>query len=614
MKKNLMVRIGAIVMVLMVAFFSILPDLVSAEGDEEPQAEETVVAEEEGALSEEITDNADGIPETTETVEPEPGMDPSGPEVVAPEPGTDPVAPAEGENNSGEDISQPETPDVPDSTEEPTETETPEENPSDTKPEEKLPDKENPGENNPGQEEIPEPGTENSGDAAEPAPGTAVPDTEVVADAGEKDTIDDYLTILDEDGNLDAKGAGLVSRLTSGFDLEALADLFDNDEDDFEIEGTTLVRYTGTDAYVAIPERVTAIGDGAFSGNTAILAVGFPGNLQSIGGSAFNGCSNLVSVSIPDSVTSVGAAAFANCTALAEVYPGAGAGIISQNEFANCVSLQGIAVPEGISGVAAGAFSGCSNLGSISLPSTIASLDASAFSGDVNLASISVASGSYSSYDGCVYTADGSQLLLCPQGKTGISFAPGTRSVASGAFSGCNYLLAAVIPDAAGSIETNAFSGSAIKAVTIPTAVTSIGSQAGWTPNVVYGYSGSTAERWAYESNYVFESLDQATNGGSTPNEEHIEDGDSGDGGSDPQEDPGSSNPGSSTPRVNLGSSGTGTAATAAISRNSGSRVVSSTPKTGVEDYGIFFLCGGIFLAGIAFWAYSRKLRLDRNK
>ena len=40
MKKDLAVRIGAILMVLMVAFLSILPDLVNAEGDDsEPSTE-----------------------------------------------------------------------------------------------------------------------------------------------------------------------------------------------------------------------------------------------------------------------------------------------------------------------------------------------------------------------------------------------------------------------------------------------------------------------------------------------------------------------------------------------------------------------------------------------
>ena len=45
MKKNLAIRAGAIVLVLMIAFFSILPDLVNAEGDDDPAPSTEVAAE-----------------------------------------------------------------------------------------------------------------------------------------------------------------------------------------------------------------------------------------------------------------------------------------------------------------------------------------------------------------------------------------------------------------------------------------------------------------------------------------------------------------------------------------------------------------------------------------
>ena len=39
---------------------------------------------------------------------------------------------------------------------------------------------------------------------------------------------------------------------------------------DFVIEGNVLTAYTGTDSVVTLPTSVTAIGDGAFAGNTSI--------------------------------------------------------------------------------------------------------------------------------------------------------------------------------------------------------------------------------------------------------------------------------------------------------------------------------------------------------
>lgn len=579
MKKNLTVRIGAIVMVLMVAFFSILPDLVSAEGDDtDLLAESEVVAE---APEPEVPE----VPEDEEI--------PDLPAEETPDEGTGEGNDLEGEDQ-GTEITEPETPIEGDSS-----TENPSEGEGDTDSKEETDHPEVPGEENPNPQE-PDEGEEpaNPDDANQ-----TQPEEGDNADSGEKDSIDDYLAMLNDTQMKRVKGA--AERFDSAAKMADM-ELFVTEEDDFLIEGTTLVKYLGNAPYVEIPAYITVIGDSAFAGNTTLLGVILPANLQAIGSSAFNGCSNLGEISIPNSVTSVGDSAFANCTGLAGVSIGSGTGVVVSNEFYNCVSLQSVSVPEGISSIQSGAFANCSSLSSISLPSTLASLDRGAFSGDTNLASISAAGGAYSSYDGCVYTGDGSQLLICPQGKTGISIAPGTASIAAGAFNGCSYLLSAVVPDAANSVESNAFSGSAIKSVTIPRGVTSIGSQSGWAPNVVYGYSGSTAEAWANQNNYVFESLNGTSGGGNTGiQDEHIEDPDDR---NDPTEE---TEGGSRSGTTTRASAGTGSGTTAAISRNAGNRT-NATPKTGVEDYGIYFLFAGIFLMGIAFFAYSRKLHFDR--
>ena len=56
---------------------------------------------------------------------------------------------------------------------------------------------------------------------------------------------------------------------------------------DFRIKNGVLVKYTGKDIEVKIPDSITAIGI-----------------------SAFEGCSNIASVSIPNSVASIGSRAF----------------------------------------------------------------------------------------------------------------------------------------------------------------------------------------------------------------------------------------------------------------------------------------------------------------
>lgn len=622
MKKNLAIRAGAIAMVLLVAFFSILPDLVSAEGDDtEPSTQ--IVAEEEMA---EIPDvDAADVPEETPSDEDtsEDATEPEGDVTDAPEtdvPETDiPETDAPEEDLPSENLPEEgalpeeEEPDV-DSEKDPAQ-----ENPSeDTTEDEKTPSTEAPA-----QPEAPS-------EPVQTAPGepnvttTTTPPANVDPNAGAMDTTQDYLNLISHADKTEM-GESVLKTLDAESGVKEVENIVESDEKDFVMDGSTLVGYQGPGGYIQIPDGVTAIADQAFAGNATITGVVFPASLQSIGSGAFAGCSNLASLHIPDSVTSVGASAFANCTGLAEIGSlGAGSGSVAPGEFSNCVSLQSVTVPEGISSIASGAFAGCSNLGSVSLPGTLENLDRDAFSGDINLASISVASRSYSSYDGCVYSGDGSQLLICPQGKTGISIAPGTHSVASGAFSGCNYLLSAVIPNATGAIEANAFSGSAIRTVTIPSGVTSIGAQAGWTPNVVYGFKGSTAETWARQSNYVFESLDGSLGRGTgAVQEEHIEDADPTDGSDDEEENKPGSNPGkggssgtrtgTKTPAPTAAAPGTGSGTTAAISRNAANRV-NATPKTGVEDYGMYFLFGAIFLTGIASYFYSRKLRLDARR
>lgn len=625
MKKNLAVRAGAIAMVLMVAFFSILPDLVNAEGDDSESQELTVAQEE--AIGDEL------LPEEAETPNAD-APEEAAPEENAPDVETPDMDSSEAPSEDG--APEPDT-EIP-STEDPSESEAPEpdtEIPSTEAPSDEVTDGSKPGD---GSSETP--GTETPGEGEPPAEGPAAPEqgaegpgTEqpvqepsveepAPEESAEMDTVEDYLEILAK-ANADRKGRE-VKELKSGKLKAAEWEAFaaeEAPEDDFlwDETKTVIVGYQGNGGYIAIPGRCVAIGDGAFAGNPMIMGVAFPSQLSSIGASAFSGCVNLESVIIPDSVTSVGASAFANCTGLSALTIGAGTGTVSENEFYGCVSLQGLSVPEGISSIASGAFANCSNLSSISLPSTLTSLSLGAFAGDVNLASIEVSSASYSSYDGCIYSADGRQLLFCPQGKTGISFAPGMQSVGSGAFSGCRYLLSAVIPDVTDSIEADAFSGSAIKAVTIPVGVTAIGTQSGWTPSVVYGFKGSTAEAWANANRYIFESIDGT---GSTENEnlgddEHIEDPDPG---TETETETGTEKPGAGkrptttvtgggTNPTNAAASGAAGGTAAAVSGNR-SRLVNATPKTGVKDYGIFFLAGAIFLIGAASFAYSKKLRI----
>jgi len=77
-------------------------------------------------------------------------------------------------------------------------------------------------------------------------------------------------------------------------------------KDDFEMDGTVLVKYRGNELNVTIPSGVTSIGFGAFSGCTSLTSVTIPSSVTSIGNDVFFECNSLTSITIPSSVTSIG--------------------------------------------------------------------------------------------------------------------------------------------------------------------------------------------------------------------------------------------------------------------------------------------------------------------
>ena len=67
-----------------------------------------------------------------------------------------------------------------------------------------------------------------------------------------------------------------------------------------------------------VPNSVTSIGDGAFSGCKSLQSITIPNSVTSIGDRAFYLCDSLQSVTITNSVTSIGDYAFSYCTHLDE--------------------------------------------------------------------------------------------------------------------------------------------------------------------------------------------------------------------------------------------------------------------------------------------------------
>lgn len=95
---------------------------------------------------------------------------------------------------------------------------------------------------------------------------------------------------------------------------------------------------------LVIPSAVTAIGQSAFNGCTALEEITIPTSVTSIGQYAFSGCTALETVVIPDEVTTIGQYAFSANTSLASADIGTGVSAIPASMFTGCTALASLTV------------------------------------------------------------------------------------------------------------------------------------------------------------------------------------------------------------------------------------------------------------------------------
>ena len=91
-----------------------------------------------------------------------------------------------------------------------------------------------------------------------------------------------------------------------------------------------------------------------------------------IQGGSFHNCSNLTSITIPNSVTGMGSGAFYSCSGLTSITIPNGVTSINSSVFGDCYNLKSINIPDSVESIGDYAFYYCSNLTSITIPKSVA--------------------------------------------------------------------------------------------------------------------------------------------------------------------------------------------------------------------------------------------------
>lgn len=131
---------------------------------------------------------------------------------------------------------------------------------------------------------------------------------------------------------------------------------------DFQTQGSTLVKYRGTEERVTIPDTVEVVGESAFENNQKVQFVVIPKSVKRLDAYVFWGCNNLEEVVLGKGLTAVDEYSFAGCTGLKQITIPENVQSIDAQAFAGCVNLTDIYIPATVTSIAEDAFLNCDNV------------------------------------------------------------------------------------------------------------------------------------------------------------------------------------------------------------------------------------------------------------
>ena len=205
----------------------------------------------------------------------------------------------------------------------------------------------------------------------------------------------------------------------------------------FQIENGILIKYTGSDQDVTIPDGTTTIGLWAFDRCENLKSITIPDSVKSIEEDAFYGCRNLDSVYYAGDITgwcgisfsvcgNIGSKKFSGYEKITSVCRTCWTYSLYPLSFPHHMYLknaegkyelipENLTIPEGVTRIENGAFAGCCDLESITIPNSVTSIGDCAFSRCVKLASVTILEGVERIGDEAFSLCDQLQTIVIPR-------------------------------------------------------------------------------------------------------------------------------------------------------------------------------------------------------
>ncbi len=156
---------------------------------------------------------------------------------------------------------------------------------------------------------------------------------------------------------------------------------------------------------------------------------------------------------------------------------------IGYRAFFNIQGYEQLTIPEGVVEIGKEAFMSSDNIKIVSIPASVTAIGENAFQFCAQLKEINVAAGnkSYSSQDGILFNADGSELIRFPQSHKATEYTISTnvKKITANAFHDCLNLKKLTVPGSLGKITSHAFFRcSSVEEVVLGDGITEIGEMA----------------------------------------------------------------------------------------------------------------------------------------